>query len=186
MSGLHSGSLDDLPHRRIAPVPGYSWYLRDGRINRYFLHRVNAAAEFFHAGKCDFLLVSGDHGRKEYSEPATMRRVLVNRGVPDARIFSDYAGFRTLDFVVRARDVFSQEEFLTVSQTFHNERALFIAGKKGFHAIGYNADDVSPTAHFKTGVREKFARAKTVNDLYLTNQQPKFSGPRVPIPKCPG
>lgn len=181
-SGLHFDRLNELPHHRVALVPGCAAYLKDGRSNPYFLHRVNAAAELFHAGKCDSLLVSGDHGTQHYNEPAALRSALISRGVPDARIFSDYAGFRTLDSVVRAKDVFSQEELIIVSQRFHNERAVFIATRKGIRAVGYNAADVPPTAHFRTGLREKFARVKTMIDLYLTDTQPKFRGPRILIP----
>lgn len=49
--------------------------------------------------------------------------------IPDSVIVLDYAGLRTLDSVVRAREIFGQDRFTVISQRFHNERALFLAGK---------------------------------------------------------
>ncbi|MEM1441257.1 MAG: ElyC/SanA/YdcF family protein [Verrucomicrobiota bacterium] len=175
------GSAADVPRHEVALVLGCSEYLADGRLNLYFLYRVNAAAELYHAGKCDFLLVSGDNSREEYNEPDTMRRALINRGVPDDRIVSDFAGFRTLDSVVRAREVFQQDALIVISQKFHNERAIFIGEHHGIDLIGYNAQSVRRGAHAQTWLREKLARFKTALDLFVTGAEPKFLGEPVPI-----
>lgn len=76
--------------------------------NRYFTRRINTAAALYHAGKVKWLLVSGDNGKKEYDEPSAMQQALIAKGVPEAAIFCDYAGFSTLDSVVRARKVFGE------------------------------------------------------------------------------
>jgi len=49
-----------------------------------------------------------------------MKRELVRRGVPEQRIYCDYAGLRTLDSVVRAKEVFGQQHVTIVSQESHN------------------------------------------------------------------
>ena len=60
----------------------------------------------------------------------------MERGVPARRIVLDYAGFRTLDSVLRAREVFGVDDFVVVSQRFHCERAVFLARRLGMHATG--------------------------------------------------
>lgn len=71
--------------------------------NRYFTRRIDTAAELYHAGKVKWLLVSGDNGRKNYDEASGMQQALIAKGVPAKVIFCDYAGFSTLDSVVRAK-----------------------------------------------------------------------------------
>ncbi|MBP5795958.1 MAG: YdcF family protein, partial [Bacteroidales bacterium] len=124
--------------------------------------------------------VSGDNRHTNYNEPEAMRRSLVERGIPDEVIFLDYAGFRTFDSVVRAHEVFRQPNFIVVSQKFHNERAVFIAGKKGIEAFGYNAEDVGFNYGLMTYIRECFARCKVYIDL-LTGKQPHFLGDPVDV-----
>ena len=93
----------------------------------------------------------------------------------------DFAGLRTLDSVVRAKEIFGQSAFIIISQEFHNERAVFLARKNGIEAYGYNAKDVNKQAGFKTNVREYFTRAKVFFD-FLLDIEPKHDGPKVIIP----
>lgn len=103
------------------------------------------------------------------------------QGIPESRIFLDYAGFRTLDSVVRAKEIFGQDRFTVISQKFHNERAVYLARHYDIEAIGFNAQDVSVNNGFKTRIREWLARVKVFVDL-LTNKQPKFLGEQIEIP----
>jgi SanA protein len=144
------------------------------------VNRIRAAAELYHAGKIDYILISGDNRYDYYNEPQMMQDDLIELGVPKEKIFLDYAGFRTLDSVVRAKKVFGLKSFTVISQRFHNERALFIAQNHGLHAVGYNAKDVSKNYGFKTNLREKFARVKVVLDL-MTGKEPKFLGEQIEI-----
>lgn len=173
--------LDALPRNRVAVVLGCSRILPNGRENLFFRYRIEAAAALFAAGKVDHLLVSGDNGRPGYDEPSDMRDALVSAGVPAVRIVLDYAGFRTLDSVVRAQRVFGLQAFTLVSQRFHNERALYIARHLGLDAVALDARDVPAAAALPVRVRELFARVKTVLDLHLLGTGPRFLGPHVPI-----
>jgi SanA protein len=120
--------------------------------------------------------VSGDNRAKEYNEPKHMFEALIKKGVPERAITLDYAGFRTLDSVVRCKKVFGQHKFIIVSQRFHVERALFIADKFGVDAIGFAAQD--PWGHYslKPRIREFFAKTKAIIDLYIIHKKPKFLG----------
>lgn len=175
-SKMHSSNLEELPDLEIALLLGCSEYLGNGRRNLYFSHRIEAALELFHSGRNVTFLVSGDNSRKDYNEPEAMKAALVRGGVPEETVFCDYAGFRTLDSVVRARKVFGAEKFLVISQQFHNERAIFLAQKKGIEAYGYNAADVNYRGGLKTRLREKLARVKTLLDITVLGSQPKFPG----------
>ena len=119
--------VDAVPYNRVALVLGTSKYLIGGSPNHYFKYRIKAAAELYNNGKVDYILVSGDNATVQYNEPRQMRRALIQAGIPASAIYSDYAGFRTLDSIVRAKEVFGQARFTVVSQAFHNERAIFIA-----------------------------------------------------------
>jgi SanA protein len=74
--------------------------------NLYYSHRIDAAEKLFKSGKIEFILISGDNSREEYDEPTDMKNDLVERGVPENKIYLDYAGFRTLDSVIRANAIF--------------------------------------------------------------------------------
>ena len=90
----------------------------------------------YERGKIHHILVSGDNSTAAYNEPEAMRKSLVKAGIPERDITLDYAGFRTLDSVVRASEVFGQGSgFTIISQPFHVERALFIARANHIDAI---------------------------------------------------
>jgi SanA protein len=128
-----------------------------------------------------FIVISGDNILEYYNEPEDMKNELIQLGIPAASIYLDYAGFRTLDSVIRCKEIFGQDSIVVVSQPFHKERAVFIALHKKIHAIAYNASDVSIRYGFKTQIRELFARVKLFIDLYITNQQPKFLGKKIEV-----
>lgn len=169
-----------IPHKKVGIVLGTSRYLSDGSKNMYFHNRIKAAVKLYYADKVDFIIVSGDNSVQEYNEPREMKRELIKLGVPSNKIFQDYAGFRTLDAVIRAKEIFGQEEFTVISQEFHNKRAIYIARKKGIDAIGYNAADVEDYSGFRTKVREVFARVKVFIDLW-TSKKPKFLGEKIAV-----
>jgi SanA protein len=107
---------------------------------------------------------------------------LVTAGIPGRKIILDYAGFRTLDSVVRGKEVFGQDKYTIVSQSFHNQRAIYIARKKGIEAIAFNADDLPGEFDFKVQLREMGARILVLFDM-MTAKQPHFLGEKVVIPK---
>jgi SanA protein len=180
-TGRHHSILSALPHTKVALVLGTGKYVARGRPNLYYTQRITAAANLYKAGKVEYLLVSGDNRKLNYNEPATMRRDLVAAGVPKDKIVCDYAGFRTLDSVVRAKKVFGQDKLIIVSQRFHNERALFLAQASGIEAVGYDADEDSSTQSAKVALRENLARVQAVLDVWVLHTRPKFLGEKVEI-----
>lgn len=177
---VHS-QIEATPARPVALVLGTSSRVADGRSNLFFRFRMEAAAQLYHAGKVRHLLVSGDHGTKYYDEPGDMREALLALGVPDAAIVRDYAGFRTLDSVVRCQRVFGVSSVIIVSQRFHNERAVYIARRNGMDAVGFNARDVAVSSSPLVYAREYLARAMAMVDVHVLGRQPRFLGERVRI-----
>lgn len=174
--------VNSLPEAPVAVVLGTSARLADGRANLFFLPRMEAAAALFKAGKVKALIVSGDNGTQGYDEPTDMKLALIKLGVPVERIVCDYAGFRTLDSVVRAKEVFGQQHVIFVSQRFHNARAIYLAQAFGIEAYGLDAKDVPVALSVKTFLREKLACVKAVLDVNLLGTRPKFLGEKVPVP----
>jgi len=175
-----TSNLSKLPSEKVGLLLGTSKTLSNGRPNAYFYNRIKAATELYNSGKIKNIIVSGDNSRKNYNEPEDMKLELMKAGIPENKIFEDFAGFRTLDSVVRAKEIFGQNSFIIISQRFHNERAVFLAKQNGIDAFGYNAKDVNKNAGFKTNVREKFARVKVFWD-FMFGVEPKFGGKKIII-----
>ncbi len=143
---------------------------------------MDTAAALYHAGKVKHLLVSGDNSRKTYDEPTAMRDALIARGVPSAAITLDYAGFRTLDTMARARAVFGLRRCTIVTDDFHLPRSLFLAEAHGLDAAGCQSAPVPWRWSKKTRLREIASRTIAWLDVCVLRTKPKFYGPRVEIP----
>ena len=165
--------LNLVPACEVGLLLGTNPYLKNGLPNKYFLYRIEAAVQLYQAKKIQYILVSGDNHRNDYNEPEEMKKALIKKGIPESSILMDYAGFRTLDSVVRAKTVFGKERFMIISQRFHNERALYLAQYNHIEAVGFNAQDVTAYYGLKTRVREYLARLKLFIDLWF-EVNPKF------------
>lgn len=148
----------------------------NGRENLYFRYRIDAAAKLWKAGKVKQLIVSGDNRSHRYNEPEKMRTALIARGVPDQAIICDYAGLRTLDSVIRAKEVFGYDSIIIISQKFHNQRAIYQALGHHIDATGFNAQDVPRRFGVPTQLREIGARVLMWFDVNCLNTQPKHLG----------
>lgn len=174
-------TVDRVCDAPVALVLGCSERLADGRPNLYFRRRIEAAADLYRAGKIQAFIVSGDNHSHECDEPTAMKTALVARGVPENRIYCDFAGFRTLDSVIRAERVFGQRQFVIVSQRFHAERAVYLARQRGIEAFALCAQGVDGVASIRARTREMLARAAAVLDTELLATEPRFLGPRVDV-----
>lgn len=167
------------PHK-VGVVLGTSRYLRSGQSNPWFKQRIAAAARLYHAGKIQYIILSGDNRSIYYNEPEQMKREILTYNVPDTVLYLDYAGLRTLDSMVRSREIFGQDSIIVISQKFHNERAVFLAKAHNIEAIGFNAASPGIEYQSKVMMREILARVKVFVDL-LTGKQPRHLGDQVLI-----
>jgi len=170
-------SIKDIPSKRVGVILGTAKYVRRGKINYFYKYRIDATAKLFKAGKIKAILVSGDNATRYYNEPKNMRLDLIKAGIPKSKIYLDFAGFRTLDSIQRAKEIFGLKEYIIISQKFHLERAIFIAQKSGVNAIGFVAKDIPHTkAALRMRLREYLARTKAFLDIYILHTVPKFFG----------
>ncbi|MEE1738626.1 ElyC/SanA/YdcF family protein [Streptomyces sp. BE147] len=164
----------DAPAREVAMVFGAG--LWKGRPSPYLAHRLDAAAELYRTGKVKVVLVTGDNSRVEYDEPDAMRTYLTERGVPDARIVSDFAGFDTWDSCVRAKKIFGVDRAVLVSQGFHIRRAIALCQSAGIDAYGVGVDAKRDATWYYGGAREILAAGKAALDATF-RPDPHFLGP---------
>ena len=171
---------ETIPFNKVGLLLGTSKFV-NRHINPYYRYRIQAAAELIKDHKIKYLIISGDNGSKNYNEPETMRKDLINDGIDSTIIYLDYAGFRTFDSILRLKEIFGQDSVTIISQQFHNERAIYIASKERINAIGFNAADVNGKQGLKTRLREKLARVKVFLDFWF-GKKPKYLGSKIIIP----
>jgi SanA protein len=175
-------STTNLPKTKVGLLFGTTDRV-NGRENLYFRYRIDAAEAVWKAGKLDTIIVSGDNRSRFYNEPIKMKNALIERGIPAQRIVCDYAGLRTLDSVVRAKEIFGADPVLFISQRFQNERAIYIAKANGIEAFGFDARDVRFFAGLKTKVREVGARVKMWLDVNYHHTRPRHLGEKEDMPE---
>lgn len=156
---------DKIPKREYAVVLGTAKFYLSGAPNLYYKYRLEAAKSLFLSNKVHYLLMSGDNKTAYYNEPKMMTTDMRRMGIPLQNIKQDYAGYNTLDSIIRADKVFRLNPFTIISQQFHCERALLIAKFKNIDAICFAAK--YPDGHYKVRIREFFARTAMAVRLLL-------------------
>lgn len=167
------------PHNKYGLLLATSPVTSGGRINLHFVNRIDAADRLFKAGKIDYIIASGGVYRQTVKngcdEPSAIRDSLMTRDIPDSCIILDYEGRRTINSIVKAKEVYSLDSITLISQEFHNKRALYLADYHGLEAIGFNATPTPIRAnHIKNIARETLARVKMFVDLLLESK-PHFN-----------
>lgn len=162
-NGLIYDKIDEIPNRKywllLGTSPGTNWN------NPFFITRIEATKELYEKKKIEYIIVSGDNSTDKYNEPLYMKNALMRAWIPEEVIKMDFAGFRTLDSVLRAKNIFSLTDDLTIiSQPFHLERAIFLAKFHNINAIGYGAADVNLYYWLQTYIREIGARWLAIYD----------------------
>ena len=179
----HIYDVNLAPINDVALVLGTSKRTSDGTPNRYFRERMETAATLYSNDRIKHILVSGDNRSKYYNEPRDMLQALGDLNIPERDISLDFAGLRTLDSVVRCKEVFNQEQVTIVTQEFHCYRSLFIAHFFGMNAVAVSADDGGPIGN-SLALREVLARTFAVIDLYVLQREPKYLGEEINLPKA--
>lgn len=174
--------IDQLQNQDVALVLGTSHLLVDGSPNPFFQNRIYTASLLYKEGKIKHILVSGDNRTRYYNEPAAMRKALMELGIPSEAITLDFAGLRTLDSIVRSKEIFGQNKITIITQPFHSYRALFISRYYGIDAVALVAQEPSQEEKaIKVYLREYLARAKAILDLYVLGTNPKHLGEKEPL-----
>lgn len=126
------------------------------------------------------IIMSGDHGRKEYDEVNIMKNFAIEKGVPSEDIFMDHAGFSTYESIYRAKEVFEAKKVVIVTQKYHLYRALYIANQLGVEAYGVNSDPRRYVGEAYRELREILARNKDFFSCII-KPKPKYLGEAIPV-----
>ena len=152
----------------------------DGKPSDMLADRLRRGIELYNQGVAPKIIMSGDHGQKEYDEVNTMKQVAVDAGIPSNDIFMDHAGFSTYESLYRAKKIFEADKIIVVTQKYHLYRTLYIAEKLGIEAYGVNADYHTYWGQSNRDAREILARCK---DFIKTifKPEPKYLGDAIPV-----
>lgn len=126
------------------------------------------------------IIMSGDHGRKEYDEVNIMKKYAIEKGVPSEKIFMDHAGFSTYESIYRAKEIFGAKKVIIVTQKYHLYRALYISNQLGIEAYGISADPRQYAGATYRELREILARNKDFIKCVF-KPQPTYLGDTIPV-----
>jgi vancomycin permeability regulator SanA len=154
--------------------------LDNSRPSHMLEDRLLQGIGLYYDGASDRLLMSGDHGRKDYDEVNIMKNFARERGIPSEHIFMDHAGFSTYESMYRARDIFLVKKAVIVTQKYHMYRALYVAEKLGIEAYGVASD---PRIYAGQDFREKREILARVKDFFtvIFQPEPTYLGETIPI-----
>ncbi len=144
--------------------------LKNGKPSPVLKDRLDNALMLYKNNKVSKIIVSGDHGNKNYDEVNVMKNYLKNEGVLSEDIFMDHAGFSTYDSIYRLREIFNVKKVIIVTQKYHLYRSLYIAKKLEIDAEGISATKRHYAGELKFVLREVIARDK---DFVKTIFKPK-------------
>lgn len=126
------------------------------------------------------IIMSGDHGTKEYDEVNVMKSFAIDRDVKSEDIFMDHAGFSTYESLYRAKEIFQAKKIVIVTQKYHMYRALYIAKQLGIEAYGVNSDPREYGGQSIRELREIIARDKDCIKC-IFKPKPTFLGDTIPV-----
>ncbi len=152
----------------------------DGRPSDMLHDRLRRGVELYDLGAAPKLLMSGDHGKKDYDEVAAMKQFAIDEGIASTDVFMDHAGFSTYESIYRAKEVFQADKIVIVTQKYHLYRGLYIANQLGVEAYGVDADYRTYIGQTMRDLREVLARVKDCATC-IFKPEPTYLGDVIPI-----
>lgn len=152
----------------------------DGTLSHMLRDRLMCGLEVYDAGAAPKLLMSGDHGRKDYDEVGAMKQYAIEHGVASENVFMDHAGFSTYETVYRAKEIFEAHKVIIITQEYHLYRALYIAEQLGIEACGVSADLNRYAGQSMRDFREALARCKDWA-MCIIKPAPTYLGEAIPV-----
>lgn len=154
--------------------------VKNGKPTPMLEDRLLQGIELYKKGASKKIIMSGDHGRKEYDEVNIMKQYAIDKGVPSEDIFMDHAGFSSYDSVYRAQKIFGAKKIILVTQKYHLYRSIYIAKKLGMEAYGVASNPRKYVGQWARELREIIARNK---DFFkcLVKPQSTYLGETIPV-----
>lgn len=154
--------------------------VRNGAPSAMLRDRIDGGVELYLAGASPKIIMSGDHGRKDYDEVNVMKDEAIVAGVPSADVFMDHAGFSTYESMYRAKEIFGADKIIIVTQQYHLYRSIYIAEQLGIEAYGVSADPRRYRGAVYRELREVLARNKDVVKC-IFKPEPTYLGEAIPV-----
>ena len=152
----------------------------DGSPSHMLQDRLRRSVELYELGVAPKLLMSGDHGRTDYDEVATMKQYAMDEGISSENVFMDHAGFSTYESIYRAKEIFQAKKIVIITQEYHLYRAIHIANRLGLEAYGVSSDYRTYVGQTMRDVREVLARVKDFG-VCIFKPEPTYLGDVIPI-----
>ena len=153
---------------------------KDGTPNHMLRDRLDLAVSLYNKGVCEKILLTGDHGRKEYDEVKAMKDYMLSKGIPEDALYLDHAGFSTYDSMYRAKEIFCVDSAVVITQEYHLHRAVYIGNALGMEIYGVNSDPYTYVNQTHRNVREYLARFKDFFAV-MFDVKPKYLGEKIDI-----
>ena len=171
-------SIDDVNDSECILVLGAGVW-QNNRPSPMLKDRLDRSVDLFEKGVAPYLVMSGDHGQKNYDEVNVMKDYAMDAGIDSNMIYMDHAGFSTYESLYRLKYIFKAERVIIVTQKYHLYRALYIANALGLDAVGVSAQEIDYSGQSVRDLREILARNK---DFFSALFFPKPSMMGDPIP----
>lgn len=142
--------------------------------------RLLTAISLYNNNASTRIIMSGDHGRKDYDEVNIMKDFAIERGIPSGNIFMDHAGFSSYESIYRAKEIFQAKKIIIVTQQYHLYRSLYIANQLGIEAYGIGADPRQYAGQSYRELREILARNKDFIKC-IFKPEPTYLGETIPV-----
>ncbi len=107
----------------------------DGKPSDALVDRVNTGCDLYEEGLAPVILFSGGPGAGSVSEPQAMRKLAMDRGVPESAILLDDGGVNTqatADNTIRMLGKMNAETVLAVSHFYHLPRVKMTYARAGW------------------------------------------------------
>jgi vancomycin permeability regulator SanA len=141
----------------------------DGSPSHSLYDRVLTGVELYRAGRVRKLLMSGDRKGDNYDEPASMKKMAMELGVPESDIVLDNEGKRTFDTCYRAREIFEVRKAILVTQDYHQPRAVYLCRSLGIDSIGITANRRAYDREDYYQLREFFSAASAWFEINVSS-----------------
>ncbi|XDD42965.1 vancomycin high temperature exclusion protein [Leptospira sp. WS60.C2] len=177
-NSIHSSLTSEIPEAEVAIVPGAAVYGKTP--SPVLMDRLECGLKLYKERKVKKILLSGDNGQSDYNELRPMLEYMLSHQVKPDDIFVDHAGFRTLDTLIRAKEVFLVKKAIFVSQSFFLPRAIYLGQELELELYGYECNLRTYKKETYYIFREFSARMLAWWDIQW-DTPPKYLGKPYPI-----
>lgn len=153
--------FENIPESDYILVPGAK--IEDGFASLYLKIRLDYAIKLYEEKKAPKIIISGGYDEVEKShEVDVMKEYLINMGVKEEDIISDYSGKNTYATLKRTKEFVNDKSVIFCTQEMFSYRAVYISNYLELNMVVYCSDPYIYTNIGKNIVREVLAQGKAV------------------------